>query len=153
MDCRDFVMRFAWALPLVLKVCSFVARRVALFKQCENTKILLAIVLAFVWFANAANLQEPPMMDTSASGRRNRAALQAMLDLGGVVRIDRSGRYRISGTVFIGSNTTLACAPGVVFVKTDEEGKFSHVICNKGARTKTYDENIEIRGLEVAING
>ena len=153
MDCRDFVMRFAWALPLVLKGCSFVTRRVALFKQCENTKILLAIVLAFVWFANAANLQEPPMMDTSASGRRNRAALQAMLDLGGVVRIDRSGRYRISGTVFIGSNTTLACAPGVVFVKTDEEGKFSHVICNKGARTKTYDENIEIRGLEVAING
>lgn len=111
-------------------------------------KLLFVGVLSAVFPAVANNAILP-----SATGRANRIALQAMLDRSGVVRVDRPGRYRISGTVFIGSNTTLACAPGVVFVKTDEEGKFSHVICNKGARTKTYDENIEIRGLEIAVNG
>ena len=123
------------------------------FQPCQIMLVGELLSDAFASFANAAYLQETPTMDSSASGRRNRIALQAMLDRGGVVRVDRPGRYRISGTVFIGSNTTLACAPGVVFVKTDEEGKFSHVICNKGARTKTYDENIEIHGLEIAVNG
>lgn len=111
-------------------------------------KLLFVGVLSAVLSAAANDAILP-----SATGWANRIVLQAMLDRGGVVRVDRPGRYRISGTVFIGSNTTLACVPGVVFVKTDEEGRFSHVICNKGARTKTYDENIEIRGLEIAVNG
>ena len=92
-------------------------------------------------------------MDPAASGQENRIALQSMLDCGGTVRIDRPGRYKIAGTVFIGSNTRLECVPGVVLVKTNEVGVFSHVICNKGARTKTEDENIVVSGLEIAVNG
>ena len=93
-------------------------------------------------------------LDPASSGKENRRALQALLDGGGTVRIDRPGRYRLSGTVYIGSHTGLECAPGVVLVKTaDEEGPFSHVILNRGALTKTWDEDISIRGLEIAVNG
>lgn len=96
----------------------------------------------------------PPVFDPSSCGRANRAALQAMLDRRGTVRLGKPGRYRLSGTVFIGSDTRLECAPGVVLVKVaDEEGPFSHVILNRGALTKTWDRNITVAGLEIAVNG
>lgn len=35
----------------------------------------------------------------------------------------------------------------------NEEGKFSHVFVNKGAKTKTYDQHIRIEGLQLMVNG
>ena len=88
-----------------------------------------------------------------ASGKDNTAALQRAFDRGGTVTVDRPGRYKIADTVFIGDDTSLVCGAGVVFVKSDEGGKFAQVILNKGALTKTWNRNIEIAGLEISVNG
>ena len=88
-----------------------------------------------------------------ASGEANRAALQRAFDEGGLVTVCRPGDYRIADTVFVGDNTTLDCAAGVRFVKSDEGRKFANVILNRGALTKTWNRNIVIRGLEIVVNG
>lgn len=87
-----------------------------------------------------------------ASGKENTAALQRAFDRGGTVTVAQPGRYKIADTVFIGDDTTLVCGAGVVFVKSDEGKKFAQVILNKGALTKTWNRNIEITGLEIAVN-
>lgn len=91
--------------------------------------------------------------DPGKSGTENCAALQAALDRGGLVTVERPGRYKIADTLLIGSDTTLRCAPGVVFVKTDEGQRFSHILMNKGALTRTWDKNIVIEGFTLSVNG
>ena len=88
-----------------------------------------------------------------ASGVANAMSLQKALDEGGTVTVRRPGDYRIASTVLIGDNTTLDCGAGVRFVKSPEAKKFSHVILNRGALTKTWNRNIIIRGLEISVNG
>jgi len=88
-----------------------------------------------------------------ASGIQNANALQKALDLGGTVAVYTTGTYKIATTVYIGGNTTLIFGAGVFLEKTDETGEFCHVILNKGALTKVYDEHIEVRGLYVKVNG
>lgn len=88
-----------------------------------------------------------------ASGIENRKALQKALDIGGTVTVTKPGIYDISGTVFIGGNTTLNFGAGVALRKVNEEGVFSHIILNKGALTKTYDEHIQIHNLSIIVNG
>ena len=88
-----------------------------------------------------------------ASGVENAAALQKALDEGGTVTVRRPGDYKIASTVLIGDDTTLDCGAGVRFVKSLEGKKFSHVILNRGALTKTWNRNIVIRGLEIVVNG
>lgn len=87
-----------------------------------------------------------------ATGKENMVALQKAFDRGGTVTITKPGDYKIADTVFIGDNTTLDCGAGVRLVKSDEGKKFSHVILNKGALTKTWNKNIVIRGLEICVN-
>lgn len=89
----------------------------------------------------------------NSSGVENRKALQEALDKTGTIYIEQPGVYKISGTVYIGSNTTLKLANGVFLKKVNEEGEFSHVILNKGALNKTYNENICIEGLNIIVNG
>ncbi|MBQ3140385.1 MAG: hypothetical protein IJC25_00310 [Clostridia bacterium] len=89
----------------------------------------------------------------SNGGPQNRLALQNALDQGGTVVITEPGVYDISNTVFIGSNTSLVCQNGVVLRKVTDEGGFCSVILNKGALTKTWDEHIEVIGLQIAVNG
>ncbi len=91
--------------------------------------------------------------DPAATGPANTAALQAAVAGGGTVWITRPGVYRVAGTVYLGSHTALRCGAGVVFQKTDEAGPFSHVLLNQGARTKTWDEDILVEGLTIAVNG
>ena len=102
-----------------------------------------------VWAKDAAEFGFSP----TASGEANRAALQQALDAGGCVEVRTPGDYRIANTVFIGDNTTLDCATGVRFVKSDEGKRFAHVLLNKGALTKTWNHNIVVRGLEIVVNG
>ncbi len=90
---------------------------------------------------------------TEATGLANTAALQAALDGGGTVVISRPGTYQIADTVYIGSQTTLRCGNGVFLKKVEERGPFMHVLLNKGALTKTWDEHIVVEGLQIIVNG
>ena len=87
------------------------------------------------------------------SGLENRAALQQAVDRGGNVSVDIPGEYKLAGTVYVGSNTTLSFGNGVIIKKVDENGWFCHVLLNKGALTRTYDEHIRIENLHIQVNG
>ena len=97
---------------------------------------------------------DPAMFGFSpeATGLANTRALQQAFDQGGLITITRPGIYRVAGTSFIGSDTAVHFAPGVYLKKEAEAGPFSHVILNKGARTRTYDQNITIDGLQIIVN-
>jgi len=86
------------------------------------------------------------------SGVENRKALQKAVDNTGTIYINQPGEYKIAGTVFIGSYTTLKFGNGVFLKKVDEIGKFSHVFLNKGALKKEYDEHIRIENLYIIVN-
>lgn len=100
-------------------------------------------------FINAAEFGFSP----DATGLENVRALQKAVDQTGTIIISRPGIYKVAGTTYVGSNTTLDFGNGVILQKVDEVGKFSHVLLNKGALTKTYDEHITIRDLVVKVNG
>ena len=88
-----------------------------------------------------------------ASGVENTQALQKAVDQQGTIIVSKPGTYKIAGTVYVGSNTTLRFANNVVLQKVDEQGLFTHVFLNKGALNKTYNENISIEGLRISVNG
>ncbi|NWJ52486.1 MAG: hypothetical protein HXX14_16630 [Bacteroidetes bacterium] len=88
-----------------------------------------------------------------ATGIKNMNALQKAVDKTGTIVISHPGTYNIAGTVYIGSNTSLIFGNGVFLKKVNEQGEFSHVIVNKGAATRTYDEHIVIEGLNIIVNG
>lgn len=88
-----------------------------------------------------------------SNGVRNTEALQRALDFGGTVVVSRPGIYDIAGTVLIGSHTHLRCGAGVFFRKSAEAGIFTHVLLNRGALTRTWDEAIVVEGLQVIVNG
>ena len=88
-----------------------------------------------------------------ASGVANTHALQQAVDRAGTIVVRQPGVYPIAGTVFVGGNTTLVFSNGVVLKKVAEEGPFTHVLLNKGALTRTYDEHITIDGLRIQVNG
>ncbi len=118
--------------------------------KMKNLLMACAVICAQVVSAfDAAEYGFSP----EATGKENAAALQKAFDRGGQVTVMKPGRYKIADTVLIGDNTALVCGAGVIFVKTDEGKRFSHVILNKGALTKTWNKNIEITGLEIAVNG
>ena len=88
-----------------------------------------------------------------ADGQTNRQALQKALDQTGTISISKPGTYDLSGTVYIGSYTSLICGNGVKLRKIKEAGKpFTHIILNKGALTKQWDTGITVDGLYVEIN-
>ena len=118
--------------------------------KAKTATIALCASLAFVAAAfDASEFGFSP----EASGKANTAALQRAFDKGGTITVERPGRYKIADTVFIGSDTALLCAAGVVFVKSNEGKKFAQVILNKGALKKEWDSNIEISGLTISVNG
>jgi hypothetical protein len=100
-------------------------------------------------FTNAADFGFSP----NASGIENAEALQHAVDQTGTILVSRPGTYKMAGTVYIGSNTSLIFGNNVFLKKVDEQGAFSHVIVNKGAASKTYNEHITIEGLNIIVNG
>lgn len=100
-------------------------------------------------FVNAAGFGFSP----NASGIENADALQRAVDQGGTIIVSLPGIYKIAGTIYIGSNTSLIFGNNIFIKKVDEKGTFSHVILNKGALTKTYDHHITIEGLYIIVNG
>ncbi len=92
-------------------------------------------------------------LSSEASGRDNQIALQRAVAGGGSIAISRPGTYRLAGTVLLDSHTALRCAPGVILQKVDEQGPFAHVLLNRGALTRDWDEDILVEGLRVSVNG
>ena len=80
-------------------------------------------------------------------------ALQKALDMGGTIIVPKPGIYKIASTLYIDSNTEIIFGKGVSLKKVDEQGAFAQVFINKGALTKTYNENITIEGLHIIVNG
>src|SRR4028119_1965256 len=88
-----------------------------------------------------------------ATGVANQEALQRAVDGGGTVIVSRPGTYALAGTVYLGSHTSLLFGNGVFIKKVTERGPFSHVLLNKGALSRTWDEHIVVHGLHGIVNG
>jgi len=74
----------------------------------------------------------------------NHAAIQAMLDKGGIVMIDKPGKYLISKTLVIHSNTRFVLAPGAELIAAPMSR--CALIENEHFRGGGKDKNIEIIG-------
>lgn len=110
---------------------------------------ILALLTINLGILKSANFGFSPQ----ASGVENTIALQKAVDQGGTVVVTDPGTYKIAGTVYVGSNTTLSFGNNVFLKKVNEQGEFSHVFLNKGALTRIYDKNIIIEGLHIIVNG
>ena len=89
----------------------------------------------------------------AATSAENTKALQDAVNRGGTIQVSGPGTYEMANTVFIGSHTTLNFGSGVFLKKDAGVEPFTHLILNKGALTRTYDENIVVRGLQIIVNG
>jgi len=78
-------------------------------------------------FADASSFGFSP----SETGVNNVKALQTALDKEGTIVVSKPGTYKVSGTAFIGNNTSLIFGNGVVIQKSAEKGPFCHVFLNK----------------------
>ena len=76
-----------------------------------------------------------------------------MLDAGGRIIINEKGTYDVSGTVYIGSDTTLEFADGTYIRRVPCGDGDGTLMLNKGALSRTYDSNITIRGMRLVCNG
>ena len=128
--------------------------------------ILTAVLFALAWDARAAESPAGPPVTRhgfadaatfcflpEASGRENSKALQRAVDQTGTIVVSRPGTYKIAGTVYVGSNTSLIFGNNVFLKKVAEPDTFTHVLLNKGALTMTYDQHITIEGLQIIVNG
>ena len=118
------------------------------------------LFIAFIGQMNLGICQNTGFTDASkfgfspeATGVQNANSLQKALNIGGTIIVSKPGTYKIAETVYISSNTTLDFGNGVFIKKVNENGLFTHVILNKGALTKTFDQNIAINGLHLIVNG
>ncbi|HVU47192.1 MAG TPA: hypothetical protein VHD85_13765 [Terracidiphilus sp.] len=100
-------------------------------------------------FTNAASFGFSP----SATGAENMRALQRAVDQTGTVVISSPGIYKLAGTVYIGSDTSLIFGNNVFVKKVVEESPFAQVLLNKGALTRTWDRCIRVSGLQLIVNG
>lgn len=122
---------------------------VGVFIQCCLPALLLAQANAANGFVDGAAFGFMP----DQSGVNNIKALQKAFDQGGTIIVSKPGVYKVSGTAYIGDNTSLIFGAGVVIEKSAEAGRFTHIILNKGALTRTYNTNITITGMDVRVNG
>ena len=88
-----------------------------------------------------------------ATGAANTIALQKAVDRTGTIVVSQPGTYKLAGTVYVGSHTSISFGNNVFIKKVDEKGVFTHVLLNKGALTKQYNEHITIEGLNIIVNG
>lgn len=120
------------------------------FRRCRLVFLLIIVACFFnsVFAVDASLFGFSP----ENTGVQNTQALQKALDQSGSISVSRPGVYKMAGTVYIGSHTSLNFGSNVFLQKVDEVGQFTHVILNKGALKKVYDTNIKIVGLEILVN-
>ena len=125
------------------------------------TKLLLTALFALL-AASAVPAQRLPdgWMDAAgfgfspdATGIENTRALQRAVDRTGTSVVSRPGIYKLAGTVFLGSNTSLIFGNNVFIKKVAEPEPYTHVLLNKGALTKSWNEHITVSGLQLIVNG
>ena len=104
-------------------------------------------------FSNGFIIANDYGFSPDSSGITNTRILQEVVDQGGTVIISNPGVYKIAGTIYLGSNLSLLFGNGVYLKKVNEKGIFTHVFLNKGALTKTFNQNIFISGLQILVNG
>ncbi len=124
-------------------------------RQVPRRPALAAGVLLYALLLPTLSAQIDPArygFSPAASGLANAAALQKALDHAGAVTVTQPGTYKLARTVYIPSNTTLTFAPNVRIQKVVEEKPFTHVLLNRGALTKTWDEHIRVSGLHIVVN-
>jgi hypothetical protein len=90
----------------------------------------------------------------SATAAVNRAGFQAACDAveaagGGEIQFNVAGFYLLNATVFIPGNCIIRMAPGAVLKKSIAYGE---VLLNKGALTRTFNENIHLIGLTLDVS-
>ena len=86
----------------------------------------------------------------------NARALQEAVSQRGTIRIDRPGIYDISETILLDDDTTVIFGAGVYLRRAksaDGTQHASYVFINRGAYTRTYNQNIQILGLHLICNG
>jgi len=110
---------------------------------------MLLALLALATLTDAADFGFSP----NATGLENARALQQAVDRRGTVRVTQPGTYKIGGTVLLSSHTELIFSPGVMLQKVAEPEPFTHVLLNRGALSKTWDEDIRVSGLNLVVNG
>ncbi|MDD4645897.1 MAG: hypothetical protein PHY99_07910 [Bacteroidales bacterium] len=115
----------------------------------SGTGITIAQSTASGQFTDAASFGFSP----TASGMDNAKALQKAVDQTGTIVVSQTGVYKMAATIYIGSNTSLIFGNNVFLKKVNEQGNYSHVIVNKGAATRTWDEHITVEGLQIIVNG
>ncbi|MGD0776202.1 MAG: hypothetical protein ABSC05_25580 [Candidatus Solibacter sp.] len=122
-----------------------------------NRRLFLESAAAAALLATAARGASADAADfgfsPDATGLDNTQALQRAVDRTGTIVVTRPGTYQLAGTVYLGSNTSLVFGNNVFLKKVAEQGPFTHVLLNKGALTKTYDEHIAVSGLQLIVNG
>jgi len=134
------------------------ARSSAAVPPADSAATLGVASTSFDGTTSTATLRFNPDADAfgfspEASGVENSRALQRAVDQGGAITVTQPGVYKIAETVFIGSNTSIVFGRNVFLKKVEEKGAFTHVLLNKGALTKTYDEQIMVDGLQIIVNG
>lgn len=96
-----------------------------------------------------------PGFAVDADGAQNARALQHALDTRAEVSITCPGAYDIATTIFVRSNTHLRFVEGAALRKVAsavEPTGFAHLILNRGALQRVWDENITIEGLSLIVN-
>jgi hypothetical protein len=117
------------------------------------SRLLLFVALSATC-ANAALTDAADFgFSPEATGVENRKALQRAVDTAGTIIVSCPGTYKLAGAVYLGSNTSLLFGNNIFIKKSPEEGPFTHVLLNKGALTKTWDQHITVSGLQLIVNG
>lgn len=94
----------------------------SIFARHPGNKIQKVITNNFSGFNDAADFGFLP----TNNGISNTKALQGVVDKGGTIVISKVGTYKLSGTIYIGDNTSLIFGNGVVVQKSAEKGKFGY---------------------------
>ncbi len=86
----------------------------------------------------------------AAAASHNVAALQRAVKGGKkTLTVSKPGQYLLDGRIYLDDDTTIIFGRGVVLKKT---GDYDFVFINRGALTKTWNENITLDGLNLSVN-
>lgn len=89
----------------------------------------------------------------SNDGFANTCALQNAVLGGGEIMISEPGVYEIADQILLDDDTALHFGEGVYLKRVENPDGNGYVFINRGAYTKTYNENISIDGLKLICNG
>ena len=90
------------------------------------------------------------------SGTANAASLQALVDCGGTIVIDKPGIYDLSDTIVLSDDTALCFGAGVYVRRAlSEDGaqRQGYVFVNRGAYSRAWNHDISITGLRLITSG